>query len=140
MSQSALTLFQSSDNFNSKVYLYTRYLRCLCPAQQPPTSLYYKDIKEVYWMREGQSKGMVILGLVMVNSLFVFLLGVISLLMALLVPFSFLLIYTLYQSAKPYVVGVRLAEHKQLIFWTHNKSEAQLLAKTIENLQRQVLE
>jgi len=50
------------------------------------------------------------------------------------------LIYTLYQSAKPYVVGVRLAEHKQLIFWTHNKSEAQLLAKTIENLQRQVLE
>ena len=116
MSQSALTLFQSSDYFNSKVYLYTRYLRCLCPAQQPPTSLYYKDIKEVYWMREGQSKGMVILGLVMVNSLFVFLLGVILLLMALLVPFSFLLIYTLYQSAKPYVVGVRLAEHKQLIF------------------------
>ena len=53
MSQSALTLFQSSDYFNSKVYLYTRYLRCLCPAQQPPTSLYYKDIKEVYWMREG---------------------------------------------------------------------------------------
>ncbi len=140
MSQSALTLFQSSDYFNSKVYLYTRYLRCQCPAQQPPTSLYYKDIKEVYWMREGQSKGMVFLGLVMVNSLFVYLLGVISLLMALLVPFSFLLIYTLYQSAKPYVVGVRPAEHKQLIFWTHNKSEAQLLAKTIENLQRQVLE
>ena len=83
---------------------------------------------------------MVFLGLVMVNSLFVYLLVVISLLMALLVPFSFLLIYTLYQSAKPYVVGVRLAEHKQLIFWTHNKSEAQLLAKTIENLQRQVLE
>ncbi|NBR73903.1 MAG: hypothetical protein EBT72_06225 [Flavobacteriia bacterium] len=66
---------------------------------------------------------MVFLGLVMVNSLLVYLLGVISLL-----------------SAKPYVVGVRLAEHKQLIFWTHNKSEAQLLAKTIENLQRQVLE
>jgi hypothetical protein len=53
MSQSALTIFQSSDYFNSKVYLYTRYLRCQCPAQQPPTSLYYKDIKEVYWMREG---------------------------------------------------------------------------------------
>jgi hypothetical protein len=140
MSQSALTLFQSSDNFNSKVYLYTRYLRCQCPAQQPPTFLYYRDIKEVYWMREGQSKGMVILGLVMINSLFVYLLGVISLLIALLVPFSFLLIYTLYQSAKPYVVEVRLVEYKQLIFWTHNKSEAQLLAKTIENLQRQVLE
>jgi len=53
MSQSALTIFQSSDYFNSKVYLYTRYLLCQCPAQQSPTSLYYKDIKEVYWMREG---------------------------------------------------------------------------------------
>ncbi len=59
---------------------------------------------------------MVYLGLVMVNSLFVYLLGVISLLMALLVPFSFLLIYTLYQSAKPYVVGFDWPSINSLFF------------------------